>query len=146
MSFEIEKQRTLGILDTEINHLNKIMQHKAMHKALDQDEIAPEQYRRPGYTCIDHTLNRRLTSDDRQSKRLCWALTMSDLKGCYDRIVHIAACLALLWLGVSRTVLFTMFETIQRMIHRVRMAFGDSEETYGGDIFDEWENEMQGAL
>jgi len=48
---------------------------------------------------------------------------MSDLKGCYDRIVHIAACLALLRLGVSRTALFMMFETTQRMIHRVCMAF-----------------------
>jgi len=71
---------------------------------------------------------------------------MSDLKGCYDRIVHIAACLALLRLGVSRIALFTMFETIQIMIHRVRTVFGDSEETYGGDIFNEWLNEPQGAL
>jgi len=122
------------------------MQHKAMHHALDQEEIALEQYSRPGCTCIDHALNRRLTADDRQSKRLCWALAMSDLKGCYDRIVHITACLALLRLGVSRTALFTMFETIQRMIRRVRTAFGDSEETYAGDIFDEWLNEPQGAL
>jgi len=80
MSFEIEKQRTLGILDTEFNHLNKRMQHKAMHCALDQEEIAPEQYSRPGHTCIDHALNRLLTADDMQSKRLCWALAMSDLK------------------------------------------------------------------
>ena len=70
MSFEIEKQRTLGILDTEFNHLNKRMQHKAMHRALDQEEIAPEQYSRPGRTCINHALNRRLTADERQSKRL----------------------------------------------------------------------------
>lgn len=26
-----------------------------------------------------------------------------------------------------------MFDTIQQMIHQVQMAFGDSEETYGGD-------------
>jgi len=70
MSFEIEKQRTLVILDMEFNHLNKRMQHKATHRALDQDEIALEQYSRPGHTCIDHALNRRLTADDRQSKRL----------------------------------------------------------------------------
>lgn len=39
-----------------------------------------------------------------------------------------------------------MFGTIQRMIDRVRTAFGDSEKTYGGDLFDEWLNEPQGFL
>jgi len=35
MSFEIEKQRTLGLLDSEFNHMNKWMQYTAMHLALD---------------------------------------------------------------------------------------------------------------
>jgi len=135
-SFAIEEQGTLGLLDSEFNHLNKRMQYKAMRLALDQDEIAPEQYSRPDRTCIDHALNRRLTADDRQAKRLCWALAMSDLKGCYDRIVHTAAAMALLCLGVSKATVFSMFSTIQCMIHRVRTAFGDSEGTYGGDEFD----------
>jgi len=43
-SFAIEEQGTLGLLDSEFNHLNKRMQYKAMRLALDQDEIAPEQY------------------------------------------------------------------------------------------------------
>jgi len=116
-----------------------------MRLALDQDEIAPEQYSRPDRTYIDHALNRRLTADDRQAKRLCWALAMSDLKGCYDRIVHTAAAMALLRLGVSKATVFSMFSTIQRMVHRVRTAFGNSEGTYGGDEFDGWMNEPKGS-
>ena len=85
-----------------------------------------------------HALNRRLTADDRHSKRLCWALAMSDLTGCYDRIVHNAAALALLRIGVSNAKIHTMFASIQRMIHRVRTVFGDSELTYGGDDFEIW--------
>jgi len=54
---------------------------------------------------------------------------MSDLTGCYDRIVHNAAALALLRIGVSNAKIHTMFASIQRMIHRVRTVFGDSELT-----------------
>ena len=31
-----------------------------------------------------------------------------------------------------------MFDSIQRMVHRIRTAFGDSEGTYGGDDYTDW--------
>ena len=39
-----------------------------------------------------------------------------------------------------------MFESIQKMIHRIRTAFGDSDITYGGKDIGNWENEPQGVL
>eukprot|EP00979_Chaetoceros_neogracilis_P017703 scaffold10267_cov270-Chaetoceros_neogracile.AAC.1 len=146
MSFDISKQRLLGILDTEFNHSNKSFQRKAMHAALDNDAIAPEQYSRPGRACIDHILNRRLTIDHHESNRKCLAMSMSDLQGCYDRIIHNAAALALLRIGVSKAKIHSMFDTIQRMIHTLRTAFGDSEITYGGEEHPNWENEPQGVI
>ena len=145
-SFQVEKQRTLGILDSEFNHSNRDLQHEAMQSALRNDCIAVEQYSRPNRSCICHALNRRLTADDRQSKRLAWAMAMSDLTGCYDRIVHNAAALVLLRLGLSHAKIHSMFTTIQRMVHRVRTAFGDSETTYGGDDFENWLFAPQGIL
>ena len=38
-----------------------------------------------------------------------------------------------------------MFGAIQKMIHRIRTVYGDSEITYGGDL-GEWENWLQGVL
>ena len=32
------------------------------------------------------------------------------------------------------------------MIHNIRTAFGDSEEAYGGDNIDDWDNYAQGVL
>jgi len=77
-----------------------------------------EQYNtRPNRSCAAHALNRRLTADYRQSRRLAWALAMSDLTACYDRIIHNAAVLALLRIGVPHTKIITMFKSIQHMIH-----------------------------
>ena len=39
-----------------------------------------------------------------------------------------------------------MFSVIQRMIHRVRTYFGDSEITYGGDEIEDWLNKPQEVL
>ena len=39
-----------------------------------------------------------------------------------------------------------MFDTIQRMIHKIRTAFGDSDITYGGDDIGDWWNYPQGVL
>ena len=88
-------------------------------------------YSRTSRICIDHAVNRRLPFDHHQSKRICLAMTMSDLKGCYDRIILNAAALALLRIWVSKTKIHSMFE--QRMVHRIRTGFGDSTDTYGGD-------------
>jgi len=99
-----------------------------MEAALDNNAIAQEQHSRPSRTFIDHAVNRRLTIDHHQSKRMSLALAMSDLKGCYDRIIHNAAALALLRIGVPKAKIHSMFDTIQRMVHRIRTAFGDSTE------------------
>jgi hypothetical protein len=109
----------------------------AMEAALDNNAIAHEQYSRPSRTCIDHAMNRRLIIDHHQSKRICLALAMSDLKGCYDRIIHNA---------VSKAKIHSMFDTIQRMVHRIRTGFGDSTETYGGDDIMDWQFTPQGVL
>jgi len=148
LSFDISKQRTLGLLDSEFNHSNKMFQKVAMEAALDNNAIAQEQYSRPSRTCIDHAVNRRLTIDHHQSKRISLALAtrMSDLKGCYDRIIHNAAVLALLRIGVPKAKIHSMFETIQRRVHRIRTGFGDSTETYGGDDIMDWHFTPQGVL
>ena len=74
-----------------------------------------------------------LTLDHFCSKRLCYAITSCDLISCYERVVHTAISLALLCLGIKTEKIFSMFYTIQHMIHRVRTAFGDSDKSYGGD-------------
>ena len=68
-----------------------------------------------------------------------WGMFVPNTKTLIERIaiVHNAAALVLLRLGLSHAKNHTMFKTIQRMVHRVRTAFGDSETTYGGDDFED---------
>ena len=73
-------------------------------------------------------------------------MTSCNLAECYDRIVHNAAALALLRIGVSHLWISSMFSTIQRMTHRIRTAFSDSDITYGGDDFVDWKTALQGAI
>ena len=144
--FELSKLRTLGLLDTEFNNNNKALGFEAMNNAIKQNKISTEQFSRPGRSAIDQTILKRCTLDHNRSRRLTYSLCSSDLAGCYDRIVHTAAALALLRLGIRHTKINSMFESIQRMVHKVRTAFGDSEKTYGGDDLGDWKNYPQGIL
>ena len=145
-SFAISKQRTLGILDTEYNHINGILGRDSMFAALDNNEVADEQFCRPGRCAIDQTILKRCTFDHLQYRRQCFALTSCDLAGCYDRIIHTAAALSLRRIGIPSSRITTMFHTIQNMMHKVRTAFGDSTETYGGSDIGIFTSFPQGVL
>ena len=144
--YELSKLRTLGLLDTEFNNNNRILSKEATALALENKGLATEQFSRPGRSAIDQSILKRCTFDHHRSRRLCYSLCSSDLAGCYDRIVHTAAALALLRLGVSHTKIHAMFSSIQRMIHKVRTAYGDSDNTYGGDDIGDWTTYPQGVL
>ena len=146
LEFELAKQRTLGILDTEFNHNIKLLGRECSKNSLRLDSLATEQFSRPGRSAINQCVSKRCTVDHHQSCRLCFDMTSCDLAGCYDRIVHNAAVLALLHIGISHKRISSMFSTIQHMVHRIRTAFGDSEITYGGDDVGDWKIAPQGIL
>ena len=72
-------------------------------------------------------------------------MTSCDLTSCYDRIVHTAATLAMLCIGISHSRIKSMFSAIQKIIHRIRTIYGNSDTTYGGELGN-WENCPQGVL
>ena len=122
------------------------MGRDAINNARQLNKIAPEQFAKKGTASIDQTICKRCMIDHHKSKRLCFALTSSDLAGCYDRILHSAAALALLRVGISHNRIKSMFASIQKMIHKVRTSFGDSEISFGGEGIGDWENFPQGVL
>ena len=50
------------------------------------------------------------------------------------------------WVSPMHAKIHSMFKTIQRMVHRVWTAFGDSEMCHGGDYFENWLFVPQGIL
>ena len=144
--YEVSKLRTIGILDTEYNQMNKRVGHEGMNNAFKLKRVAKEQFAVNNSAAIDQIVAKRCFIDHNRFKRTCFCLTSSDLKGCYDRIIHIAAALALLRVGIPHSTIHSMFSTIQHMVHCVRTSFGDSELTYGGEDISAWENFAQGVL
>ena len=131
--FRIKKLRTIVLFDAECNMNNGRMGKEAMHLALDNNLIAPEQYSRPNRKAIDHALNRRLMFDYFTMRKRPFSMTSCDLAGCYDRVIHGAISLALQRVGISQDNIASMCGTLQQMIHVVRTAFGDSTSTIGGE-------------
>jgi Reverse transcriptase (RNA-dependent DNA polymerase). len=145
--YDIDKLRTIVLFDTEANMNNKHTGRRAMNAAIRKKMIVDEQYSRPHRKAIDHSLNRRLIMDHQLYLRQPYTLTSCDLKSCYDRINHTSASLCLQKAGIQKPEITAMFQTIQRMQHQVRTAFGDSQSTYGGDNWkQQWNLPPQGVL
>ena len=89
---------------------------------------------------IDQMTSNNCVTDHNRSKRRCIALTSSDLKVCYEMIVHTSATLILLHIGIPHSKIHSLFLKIQRIIHRIRTYFGNSDITYWNDEIGDWEN------
>jgi hypothetical protein len=128
----VDRLRTIVLFDSEANMNYKHLGRRAMKSAIELEQIATEQYSRSNRNSIDHALNRQLVMDHQLYERKPYALVSYDLKSCYDRINHTSASIAMQRIGIHKSEIISMFDTIQRMTHKVRTAFGDSQYTYGG--------------
>ena len=84
------------ILDTEYNQINKMVGDITTDNGLKLKTIATEQFAKQGSSSINQMVAKRCIIDHHQYTRECFALTSSDLTGCYDKSIHIAAVFALL--------------------------------------------------
>ena len=79
------------------------------------------------------SLNAQLTFNSIWARRGRAVIMSNDAKGCYDRIAHTVVTLSLRRLGMPKSAVQSMIDTIQRMEHHIRTAFGDSTDHYGGN-------------
>ena len=96
-------------------------------KALARDNLGG----RKGMRAVEVNLNWTLANDHIRGRRARAIIISNDAKGCFDRIVHVVAILALRRLGVPRPAIMSMIATIQEMQHYIRTAFGESDRSYG---------------
>ena len=69
-------------------------------------------------------------------KKFTSTSVFTDLISNYELVVHIIASLALQRVNVPKEPIHCTFSTLQNMVHSVRMDFRDSDNTYGGDIWE----------
>ena len=112
---------------------------------MEHRQTAPYQYSRPQRSAVAHGFDRRLVFDDQQYLEQPFSLVCSDLKNCYDIIVHSAASLVLQRERIPLPSIIRMLDTIQRISHKLRIAYGDSNLTHGDDtISDKFRHFMIG--
>ena len=103
-----------------------------MRASIQHRKIALKQYSKPQRSTLAHGINQRLLFGYQRYLRQTFYLLCSDLKICYDRIVHSPASLTLQHLVIPLLSITSMLYTIQCMSHTARTAYGDSNITYGG--------------
>jgi hypothetical protein len=136
------KLRLISLLMPDFNHNNKILGRLAMKNGEKDNLIAEEQYgSRKGLSASKHALNKRLVLDILRIQRRPGVLCANDATACYDRILPFAAYISMRRLGLPKEAIQSMLGPIQKMCHRVRTAYGDSQESYGGES---WEREPHG--
>ncbi len=131
--YRLHRLRTICSFDAEFNMNNGRVGKAALDALIASGDFSEEQYSRPCRGSLDHVVNRILSFNHFIYHRQPFGLCLCDLAGNYDRIVHSAASLALQRVGIPLPWVHGMFDTIQRLVKRVRTAYGNSEETYGGD-------------
>ena len=130
--YDVEKMRTILLMNAEFNMNNKKLGRDMMHHAERHGALAREQYgSRRNHQCILAALNKRLTMDLLRQTRRAGALCANDAKSCYDRIVHNIATLCMRRLGMPKNPIHSMFATLQSASHKIRTAYGVSDKTYG---------------
>jgi hypothetical protein len=142
-SFHVSKLRTIVLFEADFNFTNNAVGKKVGTRVEARHEMAKEQGgSRKKHHALEIGLNKCLTMD--QLRQLKWhgILCSNDMKSCYDRIVHAVASMCLQRHGIAKSEVVCMFSTLQNLEHTIRTAYGDSEETYGGDL---WIIPMQGV-
>ena len=141
----VEKLRAIALLDSLFNHNNKNLGRQLMANAEHHHLVAREQYgSRKKHECIDQSLNKILTTDYWRTMHYTGAICSTDLKSCYDRIVHSVATLCCRRWGAPISVLNTAFGALADMNFRVRTAFGDSSDSFQGTETDPIHGVCQG--
>ena len=130
--FLLSKLRTIVLYEADYNHENKRLGRAAMKLAISKGKIAKEQFSRPSRSAQENVICKRLVFDYCRGKKKPIGMCACDLKSCYDRIVHVAASLALQRIGVPLGKIKSMFGTVQLLVHKIRTMYGDSACSYGG--------------
>ncbi len=132
--YRAEKLRTILLLEADFNMNNKVMGRDMMRHGKSANTLAKDNY--GGQTnaqAVEVSLNWQLTNNSIWARRGRAILISNDAKGCYDRIAHIVASLAMQCFNVPKPALASMLTAIQEMDHHIRTAFGLSTNTYGND-------------
>jgi hypothetical protein len=132
--FDIEKMRTITLMDAAFNMNNKQLGRDLLANAEKNGTLAREQYgSRKGLQAATAALNKRLTFDLWKTRRSAGSIASTDAQSAYDRVAHNIASIAMRQQGAPKAPVISMFRTLQKANHFISTAYGYASESYGGD-------------
>ena len=132
--FTVKGMRLITLQHCACNHDHKIIGRLINEQGEKEGKFAKEQAGcRNGMNAREQALNKVLILDIARLKHQSMAVIANDAKGCFDRIVLLAAFLVLRRMGVPFTALKAMIDVIFTMKHTVKTIYGESVQTYGGE-------------
>ena len=131
--YDVEKMRTIQLMDSYFNMNNKRLGRMMMTHAERYNFITKEQYgSRKKHRAIDAGLNKVLLLDISRMRRWAMAYLPFDASQCYDRMNHNVTSLAMRATGFPDPPIHSMFRGLQQATHCVATAYGVSRQRYGG--------------
>ena len=128
--------RTIVLFPVDCNYAFKHVGRAMMKTAKQAKALAPEQYgSRKRHRSINLAVIKALTFDILRQLKRPGAVCSNDVESCYDLIGHTPASISMQWVGVPRNIVNCLFTTLQEAVHQVRTGYGDSVNTYGGDVW-----------
>ena len=92
----VDKLRTIVLFEADFKYMDKYIGREMMKAAEQNGTMADEQYdSRSGRKAIDQAVNKRLLFDILQQRKINGAICSNDAASCYNRIVHLAAAIAM---------------------------------------------------
>ena len=123
--------RTIGTLEADFNQHASLHFSKRMIKTgIDNQIIPTSQYAKKGNRSIEAAIVKILYFDYLRINKINGAFLAMDLENCFDRMAHPVSSLSSQRLGVAPSVANCMIDTLCRMKHYIRTAYGDSEWYY----------------
>ena len=143
--YNIDKMRTIELMNSEMNTNNKLMARDGMRNAEHLGLIPAGQYgSRQAHRSADLGLCKRFVWDSLILSRTAAGWCSNDAKSCFDRIVHWIATLCLLRFGIPWEPIRSLFLTLQTAVHRLRTGFGDSTLSFKSPRHDPFQGCGQG--
>jgi hypothetical protein len=128
--------RTIFLFPVDCNFAFKHVGRAMMQVTEATNSLAPEQFgSRKGHKAIDFAVSKVLTFDILRQLKHPGTICSNDAKSCYDLIGHTQATMSMQRVGVPKSIIQCLFSTLQNAVHKVRTGYGDSSESYGGQVW-----------
>ena len=130
-SFLLDKLRVIHLFEADYNlAIGLIFGRYMIHRACDQLAFHSSQWGRPDRECEDVLMLKELSYQVACMSRTDIATFDNDATACYDRIVSRFALLCCRSYGAPPQACRMTAEVLDNVIHKIKTAYGISEESY----------------